>query len=714
MTQNALALIKRRVNLPDGKLSAIGRPCFDAACYGNGRIGELLNYFVYEASIEAERQKLPEDCKVIKLARTHEDILQSVRISEKTLITYLKQLKIWGYVLSQPYHIEYIVNLEAVNDAILKPPELVQRRRVTKQTEKGCKSTTLQPNECEQGCKVVELQEKVVSLQLQVEDLQHKVVSLQSLVVTLQPYNLAQATLEQGSNGNFDPPRLLEIQRDVIETERENSDASVDTSASPAHTSLSPSEIVVDEQSVPVTYAQCLTYLQQRSISTEGLDAVQVMTTARNLYVKQYPHTSFPIGSGSTNTDSEDDTPVIPPLHTTLPQKGRTDGHCRQGGTPEILAAGSADLPSNTSDPGTHGSFRSVAGLEQVQTATQEITPSQKGQTNVTTPHSTSTRHTGIPTGDNSRDMGTQPGFVVGDGSSLATRNAESTSQATLSTQVDNLARSVDALAEEDQHILLQLMWERLEKSTAPRQQGNHHQGAMQVEQDDASGVSAAPPLLGEQSHETTEALGLFAGESTPPVNTLRASMTGGSTRARVQGRATGKQDTLTASLQNKTQQKDKTKNAGGQTENSGPPLMPSVTAKWPSPETVVAISEALRERCYTDKQRETNLKKATQMFREFPALTREQFTTIFQEMHQWWKEHDAGLVTIGDMMAKDKGGTIRLQKSLERLELKQQHKSNGNGNEQSAAPTNVTVMYRNKSDELRAQREKYAAQGGY
>jgi hypothetical protein len=46
------------IAFPDEKTTAVGRPCLRAACRGNERIGLVLNYFIFEASLEAQRRKL--------------------------------------------------------------------------------------------------------------------------------------------------------------------------------------------------------------------------------------------------------------------------------------------------------------------------------------------------------------------------------------------------------------------------------------------------------------------------------------------------------------------------------------------------------------------------------------------------------------------------------------------------------------------------------
>lgn len=199
MTQVATPPVKWAIDIPSEKLSAFGRPCFDAACRGNDRIGRVLNYFVYEASREVERCKMnlsTIEGKVVTLQRTHDAMLRTLgHMSEKTLITYLKKLDTWGYVHSVPYQKVYTVCLGAIEEAIQSPPAIEKRIRPHGATrkKKGCNITTFQPDEMSEAC-AGDWQQKVEKLQEKVEKLQEKVDTLQSLFDLLQPFNVREAS----------------------------------------------------------------------------------------------------------------------------------------------------------------------------------------------------------------------------------------------------------------------------------------------------------------------------------------------------------------------------------------------------------------------------------------------------------------------------------------------------------------------------------------
>ena len=102
------------------KKAITGHPCQDA-CNGNLKMGQLLKYFLSEASWELERQNLPESCKVVKFTRSHEHILKKVNISEKSLIQFLKQFNAWNFVLSESYGKVFTVQADPIRKAMYHP-----------------------------------------------------------------------------------------------------------------------------------------------------------------------------------------------------------------------------------------------------------------------------------------------------------------------------------------------------------------------------------------------------------------------------------------------------------------------------------------------------------------------------------------------------------------------------------------------------------------
>ena len=202
---------------PNEKVTRFGRESLNKACYGNDRIGSLLNYFIYQAGYEIKQQSLPESCNVVVFARKLNEILERLNfdLSKKTLIRYLDLLNEWGYVGSERYQKVYTVNLEAIQTAINTPPDKPKRPAYNRNAnKKSCKSTTLQPTTNE----TVELRGKVEELQQKVDYLQQKVDQLHQIVdnlSTLQP--LLTPCIQAPGGTQSEPHRNLELHRISIE-----------------------------------------------------------------------------------------------------------------------------------------------------------------------------------------------------------------------------------------------------------------------------------------------------------------------------------------------------------------------------------------------------------------------------------------------------------------------------------------------------------------
>jgi uncharacterized protein YeeX (DUF496 family) len=175
----------------------------EAACYGNSRLGSLLDYFIYGANLEAERRNLDESCKVVTLTRKHKDIFDTLKklkfnISRKTFIRYIGLLNQWGYVLSQPYGKTFEVCAEPILNAVNNPPQKDDIQKSCNVVDE--KSKVVDEEKVTLRKKVEELQKKVEEGDKKVYLLQQK-VDLLSHLQHLEPYveqlvKLAQSTQE--------------------------------------------------------------------------------------------------------------------------------------------------------------------------------------------------------------------------------------------------------------------------------------------------------------------------------------------------------------------------------------------------------------------------------------------------------------------------------------------------------------------------------------
>ncbi len=183
MTQIPKQPIYKYTAIPTDEHFNPDRPSLELACRGNRTMGNILNFLVSRASYIAEKGKL-ESCKVVTITADRDAILKAIRISEKTFITYLKELNELHYVDAKRYaRREYDVNFEAINEGIKNPPAQKLRGR-PKGSKRQCESGS---NKCEENTStlqnntstyVSELENKVEVLSEKLKVLQLKVESI--------------------------------------------------------------------------------------------------------------------------------------------------------------------------------------------------------------------------------------------------------------------------------------------------------------------------------------------------------------------------------------------------------------------------------------------------------------------------------------------------------------------------------------------------------
>jgi hypothetical protein len=197
-SSSAATAVKLAVTFP-----GYSRLSYIAVCRGHERIADLLDFFVYQASLRKDKQ---ERCNVVTFPCSHKDILEKlpIHLSRKTLISYLDALNAWGYVRSERYGRVYSVDISAIQAAVNHPPESVRRVK-TGGRQKCDASHPAELARCE-SCKVVrlklsEMEQNVVRLKLYVSSLELKVSQLQQYVSNVQLYNLPSAPSEMPLEG---------------------------------------------------------------------------------------------------------------------------------------------------------------------------------------------------------------------------------------------------------------------------------------------------------------------------------------------------------------------------------------------------------------------------------------------------------------------------------------------------------------------------------
>lgn len=102
-----------------------GRESLTRACRGNSRLGKLVGYFLYAASMEAAATRHSDLAAsgTVRIDRFAHTIASYLKVSEKSITTYTRQLAEWGFVTPHAYFHYYEVHVSAIREAVAHPPE---------------------------------------------------------------------------------------------------------------------------------------------------------------------------------------------------------------------------------------------------------------------------------------------------------------------------------------------------------------------------------------------------------------------------------------------------------------------------------------------------------------------------------------------------------------------------------------------------------------
>lgn len=140
-----------------------------AACWNNGKMADLLYHFLHVGSCTIKNNHLASDTQVVVIQDTHTKILAKVKLSEPTLISFLKVFTQVGYVRKVAHKKLLEVDFAKIESAFTNPPE------------KPINSNDLSLNlniKNEQAEEVQKLSQEVKNLTAQVQDLSLTLVSL--------------------------------------------------------------------------------------------------------------------------------------------------------------------------------------------------------------------------------------------------------------------------------------------------------------------------------------------------------------------------------------------------------------------------------------------------------------------------------------------------------------------------------------------------------
>jgi len=286
--------VKWIVPISHSEGGTFGRPSLCAACRGNEDIGVVLNYFTFEASLQAEREKTDlASVEYITLERGLDEILKGIkpsRTSKKTLIGYHHKLQEWGFVVSHGYKQKYDVYFRKIAEAIANPPPQEKRkprgRHVSKlqslQSQEDCNSncllelqstdvkttiSELKGTILEDGSfeELLKLPSEFLNLQSEIVTLQSKFLVLQSQMVALQSLQSSEGTSRQAASYRPGNSRLIDCNR-LLETKE------IVSVAANADTTLSQFSSFQEELDVGeyATQVSLINFLEQRGIDTKS------------------------------------------------------------------------------------------------------------------------------------------------------------------------------------------------------------------------------------------------------------------------------------------------------------------------------------------------------------------------------------------------------------------------------------------------------------
>src|SRR5579885_1961415 len=166
-----------------------GKETFKAVCRGNADLGDILGYFVFAASREAEYLKLEAVPESITITRTLDKIVEYLKVSKKTVIARIQKLVEWKFLTSHAYHHRYDVHITQITQGIQNPPAIERPKLRGRHAVKSTIPTILTISEGNEGkdgkdlpdCRINRLEEEIVNLQSQIVDLTGQIVNLQSL-----------------------------------------------------------------------------------------------------------------------------------------------------------------------------------------------------------------------------------------------------------------------------------------------------------------------------------------------------------------------------------------------------------------------------------------------------------------------------------------------------------------------------------------------------
>lgn len=213
------------------KSSSFGRAALTAACRGHNNMGVVLNYLVYEASVEAKSKHINKDeVEYVEITRTQETILKGIHgatQSKKTINLYTKQFQEWRFVDADSYHHKYKVYFKNIQAAIDKPPPIDPPKPRGVHAKKDTANDTNGKNAISPDSKntICNHEDEMVKMRFQMVNLASEMVKMSFEIAKLRNGQSCESAPEEASSHIFDPLESIRL----LESIKENIYVSNDT-----------------------------------------------------------------------------------------------------------------------------------------------------------------------------------------------------------------------------------------------------------------------------------------------------------------------------------------------------------------------------------------------------------------------------------------------------------------------------------------------------
>ena len=217
------------------KSGSFGRTPLTAACRGHNDMGTALNYFIYEASKEAQYKGIDiKSVEFIEIQRDQNTVIEELHgavKSKKTLTLYCRKFQEWEFIDIDPYHHKYKVYFKNIQKAVDNPPLAdppkprgIHAKRVKSDAANDTNGkNTICPNDTnkpdDKDGRIAFLEKEVANLRFQMAKMRFEMPKLIFQMLNLPFPQSSESASEEALSGvsqSLDSIRLLEITEENI------------------------------------------------------------------------------------------------------------------------------------------------------------------------------------------------------------------------------------------------------------------------------------------------------------------------------------------------------------------------------------------------------------------------------------------------------------------------------------------------------------------